>query len=156
MYSFYPAPILLLFPLVLLLFPTHHFCLHDRSELVRNIPGFKRFHFVMRFHFFFHGLCHMYLVWLGRWNCPNSIETGQTRADTHTQKGDTTHVIENDTPVQCSTHWWQMSVIYSGMCVDSYHTISINSGHNVPFLDCQKIKMWCVTAKLAIEKKFCG
>ena len=37
-----------------------------------------------------------------------------------------------------------------------YHTISINSGHNVPFLDCQEIKMWCVTAKLAIEQKFCG
>ena len=38
------------------------------------------------------------------------LHAGQTRVDTHTQKWDTTHVMENDTPVQCSTHWWQMSV----------------------------------------------
>ena len=31
-----------------------------------------------------------------------------------------------------------------------------DSGHNVPFLDCQKIKMWCVMAKLDIEQKFWG
>jgi len=35
-------------------------------------------------------------------------QPGRTRVDTHTQKWDTTHVMENDTPVQCSTHCWSL------------------------------------------------
>jgi len=57
-------------------------------------------------------------------------KSGQTRRDTHTQKWDETHMMKNNTPVQCSTHWWQMSVTYSGMCVESYPRDTILFRHN--------------------------
>ena len=78
---------------------------------------------------------------------------GQTRRDTCTQKWDETHMMKNNTPVQCSTHWWQMSVTYSGMCVESYPRDTILFRLIQPqcsLFGLSENQMWCVTAKLAI------